>query len=100
MLRRTKGRSCTDLPEKTEMILWCQMEKAQKVIYDEYKDYYRHALMQKIETEGIAKSGMYILEGLLRLRQICDDPRLLKDKDITTKGIKILELKRNRREYG
>ena len=94
MLRRTKAEVAPDLPEKTEMILWCQMEKAQKVIYDEYKDYYRHALMQKIETEGIAKSGMYILEGLLRLRQICDDPRLLKDKDITTKGIKILELVR------
>lgn len=95
MLRRTKAEVAPDLPEKTEMILWCQMEKAQKVIYDEYKDYYRHALMQKIETEGMAKSGMYILEGLLRLRQICDDPRLIKDKEIkASKGIKILELAR------
>ncbi len=95
MLRRTKSEVAPDLPEKTEMVLWCQMEKAQKAMYDEYKDYYRHALMQKIETEGMAKSGVYILEGLLRLRQICDDPRLIKDKDVKpTKGIKILELVR------
>ncbi|MFZ1751304.1 MAG: SNF2-related protein, partial [Saprospiraceae bacterium] len=93
MLRRTKTEVAPDLPEKTEVILWCQMGKAQKAIYDEYKDYYRHALMQKIDTDGMAKAGVYILEGLLRLRQICDDPRLIKDKDIKpVKGIKIEEL--------
>ncbi len=95
MLRRTKSEVAPDLPEKTEMVLWCQMEKAQKAIYDEYKDYYRHALLQKIETEGMAKAGVYILEGLLRLRQICDDPRLIKDKEIKAdKGVKIQELVR------
>ncbi|MBC7885673.1 MAG: DEAD/DEAH box helicase family protein, partial [Saprospiraceae bacterium] len=93
MLRRTKTEVAQDLPDKTEIILWCQMDKEQKSMYDEYKDYYRHALSQKIEEEGIAKSGMYILEGLLRLRQICDDPRLIKDKERKpTKGIKIKEL--------
>ncbi len=99
MLRRTKSEVAPDLPEKTEMILWCQMDKAQKVLYDEYKDYYRHALIQKIDTEGIAKAGVYILEGLLRLRQICDDPRLIKDKESkATKGVKILELTREIKE--
>jgi SNF2 family DNA or RNA helicase len=95
ILRRTKSEVAPDLPEKTESVLWCQMDKAQKTMYDEYKDYYRHALMQKIEKEGMGKAGMYILEGLLRLRQICDDPRLIKDTDIKpAKGIKIKELMR------
>lgn len=95
ILRRTKAEVAPDLPEKTESVLWCQMDKTQKTMYDEYKDYYRHALMQKIEKEGMGKAGMYILEGLLRLRQICDDPRLIKDKDIKpSKGIKIKELMR------
>jgi SNF2-related domain/Helicase conserved C-terminal domain len=95
MLRRTKSEVAVDLPDKTETILWCQMDKAQKSMYDEYKDYYRHALTQKIEKEGMAKSGMYILEGLLRLRQICDDPRLVKDKERKPfKGVKIQELVR------
>jgi hypothetical protein len=95
MLRRTKSEVATDLPEKTETILWCQMDKAQKILYDEYKDFYRHSLMQKIESDGMAKAGVYILEGLLRLRQICDDPRLVKDKETKPfKGIKIKELMR------
>ncbi|MBK8625111.1 MAG: hypothetical protein IPN86_06000 [Saprospiraceae bacterium] len=99
MLRRTKSEVAPDLPEKTETILWCQMEKAQKALYDEYKDFYRHSLMQKIETDGVAKAGVYILEGLLRLRQICDDPRLIKDKDIKPfKGVKIKELVREIQE--
>jgi non-specific serine/threonine protein kinase len=99
MLRRTKSEVATDLPEKTETILWCQMEKSQKALYDEYKDFYRHSLMQKIETDGVAKAGVYILEGLLRLRQICDDPRLIKDKDIKPfKGVKIKELVREIQE--
>jgi len=93
MLRRTKSEVAADLPDKTETILWCQMDKAQKSMYDEYKDYYRNALSQKIEEDGMAKSGMYILEGLLRLRQICDDPRLVKDKERKPfKGVKIQEL--------
>ncbi len=95
MLRRTKSEVAPDLPDKTETIIWCQMEKDQKLLYDEYKDYFRHALMQKIETDGMAKAGVYILEGLLRLRQICDDPRLVKDKEIRSgKGVKIRELSR------
>ncbi len=95
MLRRTKSEVAPDLPEKTETILWCQMDKAQQTIYDEYKNFYRNALMERIEKDGINKSGMYILEGLLRLRQICDDPRLIKDPEIHAKqGVKIKELLR------
>jgi non-specific serine/threonine protein kinase len=95
LLRRTKSEVALDLPEKTESILWCHMEKEQKSMYDEYKDYFRHTLSQKIETDGIGRSGMFILEGLLRLRQICDDPRLIKDKNHKpSKGAKIIELTR------
>lgn len=95
MLRRTKSEVAPDLPEKTETVLWCQMDKAQQAIYDEYKNFYRNALMDRIEKDGMSKSGMYILEGLLRLRQICDDPRLIKDPEINPKqGVKIKELLR------
>ena len=80
MLRRTKEQVAKDLPDKTEMILWCSMEKDQRYVYDEYKEYYRDMLMQKIDEGGLAKAGIYVLEGLLRLRQICDHPALLKEK--------------------
>lgn len=95
MLRRTKAEVAVDLPEKTETILWCQMEDRQKQLYDEYKEFYRQSIMEKIDNQGMAKSGIYILEGLLRLRQICDDPRLVKDAEHQTHiGIKIKELMR------
>lgn len=95
MLRRTKEKVATDLPDKTESILWCEMKKEQRAVYEDYKNYYRHQLMNRIEEEGMNNSAIYILEGLLRLRQICNSPVLVKDpKVITTSSIKLQELLR------
>ncbi|HXL56709.1 MAG TPA: DEAD/DEAH box helicase, partial [Chitinophagaceae bacterium] len=95
LLRRTKEQVAKDLPDKTETILWCQLLKEQRAIYEDYKNYYRNMLMKKIEEEGMAKAGMYVLEGLLRLRQVCDSPELLKDEEVTTKqSVKTDELLR------
>lgn len=99
MLRRTKGQVATDLPDKTEMVLWCNMEKDQRLIYNRYKEYYRQLLLEKIDDEGIAKAGIYVLEGLLRLRQICDHPTLLKDENIkASSSVKTEELMREIQE--
>ncbi len=95
MLRRTKAQVEVDLPDKTETVLWCEMGKEQRAVYNDYKNYYRNALMEKIAEVGMAKAGMYVLEGLLRLRQVCDSPQLVKDNEVTTnKSIKIDELLR------
>jgi non-specific serine/threonine protein kinase len=95
MLRRTKEQVAPDLPDKTETILWCEMNKEQRAVYNEYKDYYRNKLLEKIAEVGMAKAGMYVLEGLLRLRQICDSPELVKDSEVMTKkSVKINELLR------
>lgn len=99
MLRRTKEQVATDLPDKTEMILWCSMNKAQRSIYDEYKNYYRNMLLKKIDEEGMGKSGIYVLEGLLRLRQICDHPALVKDAaEVPDESVKTEELMREIQE--
>ncbi|MCB9308790.1 MAG: DEAD/DEAH box helicase [Lewinellaceae bacterium] len=95
MLRRTKKEVASDLPDKIESVIWCQMGSQQRAVYDEYKDFYRLSLLKKIEDLGIQKTGVYILEGLLRLRQICDDTRLLKNSEIKPMvGVKIEELLR------
>jgi superfamily II DNA or RNA helicase len=78
ILRRTKEQVARDLPDKTEMILWCEMGEEQRRIYDQFKETYRTALLDRIAEEGMSRSSMYILEGLTRLRQICDSPALLK----------------------
>jgi len=78
ILRRTKEQVARDLPDKTEMILWCQMGDEQRKIYDSHKDHYRESLLERIASEGVGKSSIYILEGLTKLRQICDSPALLR----------------------
>lgn len=98
-LRRTKEQVAKDLPDKTITVLWCTMEAEQRKIYNAYRDSYRNTLLKKIDEEGIGKSGMYVLEGLLRLRQICDHPALVeKDSDAARTSVKIEELTREMQE--
>lgn len=98
-LRRTKEQVAKDLPDKTISVLWCTMEAEQRRIYNHYRDNYRNTLLKRIDEEGIEKSGIYVLEGLLRLRQICDHPRLLNSPDMDTDtAVKIEELIREIRE--
>ncbi len=93
LLRRTKEQVATELPPKTESVLYCEMGKEQRKVYDAYRNKYRDYLLGKIEDDGLGKSKMYVLEGLTKLRQICDSPVLIKDEDIkTTESIKIKEL--------
>ncbi|MEO0473801.1 MAG: helicase-related protein, partial [Bacteroidota bacterium] len=70
-----------DLPEKTETILFCEMGAEQRKIYDHFRQKYRDLLAKKIQTDGFHKAGVYILEGLLKLRQICNSPALLAEKE-------------------
>ncbi len=93
MLRRTKEQVATELPKKTEQVLYCTMDKEQQKLYDAYKNKYRDYLLNKIDEDGIGKSKMYVLEGLTKLRQICDSPQLLNDDEkYTDESIKIKEL--------
>ncbi|MEZ6093948.1 MAG: DEAD/DEAH box helicase [Pirellulaceae bacterium] len=80
ILRRTKQQVLTDLPEKTEQTLFCEMEPAQRKKYNELKEYYRANLAKKIESDGMERSKIQVLEALLRLRQVACDPRLLDAK--------------------
>ena len=76
-LRRTKTQVLKELPKKTEQLLTCEMTKPQRKQYDELKEYYRVKLQKKVETEGLGKSKIHVLEALLRLRQVACDPRLV-----------------------
>jgi non-specific serine/threonine protein kinase len=80
LLRRTKEQVARDLPEKTEVTLYCEMGKEQRSIYDAYRNMYRSQILGTIETQGIQKSQFAILQGLMKLRQICDSPAILKDE--------------------
>ncbi len=96
VLRRTKEKVASELPDKTENILYCEMESEQRRVYDAYRNEYRNRLLSKIEEEGIGKSKMMVLEALTRLRQICDSPVLLNsDEVLERQSVKIKELVRH-----
>jgi non-specific serine/threonine protein kinase len=95
ILRRTKEQVAKDLPEKTETILFCEMEKEQRDIYDAYRNDYRDKILGTIESQGIQKSQLTILQGLMKLRQICDSPAILNEPEkFPNHSIKLDELAR------
>jgi SNF2 family DNA or RNA helicase len=76
ILRRTKAQVVKDLPEKTEQTLHCDMEPAQRQLYEELRAHYRHALLRKDAAE-LNRSKIEVLEALLRLRQAACHPGLI-----------------------
>jgi SNF2 family DNA or RNA helicase len=94
ILRRTKEQVARDLPDRTEMILWCEMGDEQRKIYNSHKEHYRESLLDRIAEDGMGKSSIYILEGLTKLRQICDSPAMLKDGEFPNVSAKLDELVR------
>lgn len=95
VLRRTKEKVAKELPAKTEGIIYCEMEPEQQKIYDTYRNEYRNKLLGNIAEQGIGKSKMMVLEGLTRLRQICDSPSLISDVNFTNQSIKVKEIINN-----
>ncbi len=95
ILRRTKEQVARDLPEKQEMILFCEMEDDQRAIYDAYRNDFRNQILGTIEAQGIQKSQLTILQGLMKLRQICDSPAILNEQEkFENHSIKLEELAR------
>ena len=95
ILRRTKEQVAKDLPEKQEMVLFCEMEDEQRKIYDAYRNDYRNQILGTIETQGIQRSQLTILQGLMKLRQICDSPAILNEAEkFENHSIKLEELTR------
>lgn len=77
ILRRTKDQVVRELPAKTEQTIYCELGPTQRKLYDELRKYYRDALLEKIKTQGLAKSKIMVLEALLRLRQASCHPGLI-----------------------
>ncbi|MPR35401.1 DEAD/DEAH box helicase [Salmonirosea aquatica] len=77
ILRRHKSQVATDLPEKVESVQYCDMSEDQEAKYEEAKSYYRNLILEQIETEGLSKSQMVVLQGLSKLRQLANHPRMV-----------------------
>lgn len=78
ILRRTKKQVAKELPEKTETVIYCEMNAEQRRIYDAYEKELREFIAANDDDE-LNKNSMHVLTGLTRLRQICNSPILLKE---------------------
>ena len=95
ILRRTKEQVAKDLPDKTEMILFCEMGDEQRKIYDAYRNDFRDKILGVVDSQGIQRSQLTILQGLMKLRQICDSPAIMKEEEkFPNVSIKLDELVR------
>lgn len=91
ILRRTKAQVASDLPEKLEQTIFCELEPMQRKLYNELRDHYRKLLLGLIERDGMGRAKIYILEALLRLRQAAIHPALI-DKSRTRESSAKLDL--------
>jgi SNF2 family DNA or RNA helicase len=89
VLRRTKEQVATDLPEKTESILWCEMGADQMEVYNKVKHQIRDSIFLDIKTGGFEKNKLNILQGILKLRQVCGSPQLLAENKDCEDAVKI-----------
>ncbi|MFT4031154.1 MAG: DEAD/DEAH box helicase [Siphonobacter sp.] len=79
LLRRTKQQVAPELPDKTEMVIYCEMGADQRRVYDAYEREFRNYLLTKKEID-IAREKLHILASLTKLRQICNSPVLINDE--------------------
>ena len=101
ILRRTKEQVAPELPDKTEHILTCPMRRQQSDLYKRILAHYRESVLQSVDTQGMNKSKIKVLEGLLRLRQIACHPGLVDSKGTDSgKMDKLHELVREVRAGG
>jgi SNF2 family DNA or RNA helicase len=81
LLRRTKAEVASELPPKSEIIETIVLEGSQRDLYDSIRLSMSTKVRTAIAERGLAKSHIIVLEALLRLRQACCDPALLKLAD-------------------
>ncbi|MBA5249068.1 MAG: helicase SNF2 [Gammaproteobacteria bacterium] len=80
MLRRTKTEVLPELPAKSEIIKYTQFDKKQATLYESIRITMEQRVRDAIEQKGLAKSHITLLDALLKLRQVCCDPQLVKLK--------------------
>jgi non-specific serine/threonine protein kinase len=76
ILRRLKQDVAKELPPKTEQTLYCEMFDRQKRLYNSVLEIVRQQIKDRISAGGVKGAKIAIFDALLKLRQICCDPRL------------------------
>lgn len=78
MLRRRKDEVAAELPPKTMIVRTVELEGAQRDLYETVRAAMQEKVRAAVAAKGLARSHIIVLEALLKLRQVCCDPRLVK----------------------
>ncbi len=92
LLRRTKDAVAKELPAKTEMVREVELAGAQRDLYETVRLAMDRKVRDAIASKGVARSQIIILDALLKLRQVCCDPRLVKTAGAGAPSAKLEEL--------
>lgn len=89
LLRRTKLQVAKDLPPRTEEEVFCEMEGVQAELYKAELKRIQKSLLGFESDEAVKKNSFAILQGLMRLRQICCHPGLIDPKFLKEESAKM-----------
>ncbi|MGJ4950318.1 SNF2-related protein [Bradyrhizobium sp. HKCCYLS20291] len=81
LLRRTKEEVATELPAKVDIVETVAIDGKQRDLYDSIRAAMAKKVSKALDERGLGRSHIIVLEALLRLRQVCCDPRLVKLDD-------------------
>ena len=77
LLRRTKDAVAKELPPKVEIVESITLDEKQRDFYDGVRLAMHQRILEVVREQGLARSQITILDALLKLRQVCCDPRLV-----------------------
>ncbi|MFO1485668.1 MAG: DEAD/DEAH box helicase [Verrucomicrobiaceae bacterium] len=80
MLRRTKDAVAKELPPKTEILHNITLGKEQTDLYETIRAAMDKRVREAIAVNGLDRSQIVVLDALLKLRQVCCHPKLLKQE--------------------
>lgn len=78
ILRRTKDLVAQELPPKTEIEHPIELAGAQRDLYETVRATMQKRVRDILAAKGLAQSHIVVLDALLKLRQVCCDPRLVR----------------------
>lgn len=77
ILRRHKSQVATELPEKVINVQYSGMTAMQEEKYEEVKSHFRNRIIDEIDNKGIRQAQFLLLQGLTKLRQLANHPRMV-----------------------
>ena len=78
ILRRRKDEVAKELPPKTVIVREVELQGSQRDLYETVRAAMDAKVRDEIAQRGMARSQIVILDAMLKLRQVCCDPRLLR----------------------